>query len=392
MSLRKLLLGLAAGAGASYLAVLTVEAVRQWREPSPPLRRDATGYARIRRSIEVVESGRTVTAMVALVYGGPGDALDRAVRPAPVWLRPALYFGALSLLWSLGDLPGALVFGYALERRFGLSDQPRKAWLADFAKTTVLGVATSSLLASLFGIAVRRAPNAWPLVAAAGTFPLLVLANLIVPLYVLPLFNAFEPVTGPLEDRLRALAARFNVGDADILRMNMSRQTRKANAFVTGIGTTHRIVLGDTLIDGFDAREIEFVVAHELGHYVSRDTWRTIAAGGLLASLLFVTSNALTRASRRRALRDSPQLIARLYATMLLALQALRPVLLAFSRSREWSADRFALAATHDAAAGVAALRRLRDRNLADDDPPLWYEIFFSSHPSLKRRIAALQA
>ena len=104
--------------------------------------------------------------------------------------------------------------------------------------------------------------------------PLFVLANLIVPVYILPLFNKFEPLTGPLEVRLRALATRFGVGDAEILRMDMSRQTKKANAFVAGIGSTHRIVLGDTLIDKFEPDEIEFVVAHELGHYVTRDTWR----------------------------------------------------------------------------------------------------------------------
>ena len=62
-------------------------------------------------------------------------------------------------------------------------------------------------------------------------------------------------MNGSLEQRIRALAARFGVGDAEILRMDMSRQTRKANAFVTGIGRTHRIVLGDTLIAAFpDAR------------------------------------------------------------------------------------------------------------------------------------------
>ena len=76
---------------------------------------------------------------------------------------------------------------------------------------------------------------------------------------------------------------------------------------------------------------------------------------------------------------------------MLLATQALRPLLFAFSRSREWAADRFALHATDAAAAGAAAFRRLRDRNLADAEPPGWYELFFSSHPSLKKRIEALQ-
>ncbi len=76
---------------------------------------------------------------------------------------------------------------------------------------------------------------------------------------------------------------------------------------------------------------------------------------------------------------------------MLLTTQLLRPLLFAFSRSREWAADRFALAATNDPGAGAAAFRRLRDQNLADEDPPGWYELFFSSHPSLRARIGALE-
>ena len=77
---------------------------------------------------------------------------------------------------------------------------------------------------------------------------------------------------------------------------------------------------------------------------------------------------------------------------MTLASQLLRPLLLAFSRSREWAADDFALEATGDAANGAASLSRLREQNLADDDPPQWYELLFSSHPALKARIAKLEA
>ena len=188
-------------------------------------------------------------------------------------------------------------------------------------------------------------------------------------------------MTGSLEERLRALGSRFGVGDAEILRMNMSKQTRKANAFVTGIGHTHRIVLGDTLIDAFPENEIEFVVAHELGHYVSYDTWRTIGLGEALALVLFLIAQTATPEGEREELRKRPLLIARFYATMLVATQVLRPLLFAFSRSREWAADRFALEATRDPASGASAFRRLRDQNLADEDPPAWYEFFFSSPP-----------
>jgi STE24 endopeptidase len=296
------------------------------------------------------------------------------------------------LATAIVDLPAAFVQDFALERAHGLSEQSAADWALDYAKSTAISTGVGAALAVLFGAAVRRAPATWPALASIGVFPLFVLANLVVPLYVLPLFNKFEPIEGPLEKRIRALAARFGVGDAEILRMDMSRQTRKANAFVTGIGSTHRIVLGDTLMDAFPENEIEFVVAHELGHYVTKDTWRTIALGEALAIALFLASNALTARDERDDLRDRPILLGRLYTTMLLTMQVLRPVLLAFSRSREWAADRFALATTNDAPAGAAAFRRLRDQNLADEDPPKWYEFFFSSHPSLKARIEALEA
>jgi STE24 endopeptidase len=317
--------------------------------------------------------------------------LDRATRPAPAWIRPALFFAPFSLLVALVDLPASFVQEFTLERRFDLSDQSRRSWLEEYAKSALLAAALMGFLGTLLGAAVRRAPRGWPWLASLGSFPLFVAANFIVPLYVMPLFNAFQPVKGTLEERLRKLAARFGVENAAILRMDMSRQTRKANAFVTGIGHTHRIVLGDTLIVAFPKNETEFVVAHELGHYINKDTWRTIALGEVLATVLFLVANGAAPRNGSERLRDRPLLIVRIYAIMLVATQVLRPLLFAFLRSREWAADRFAVAATSDPDAGVRAFRRLRDQNLADEDPPGWYEFFFSSHPSLKNRIAALE-
>jgi|ERR1700729_1684827 len=391
MNVRKTLLGLGGGLAAGYAFVRTLEAVREWRSPTPSREKDALEYARIRRAFELADTARSTIGFAAFAYGPLSSMLDRATRCAPAWLRPALYFAPLSLLGAAADLPASFVQDYTLERRFGLSDQNRQSWLADYAKSALLGAGLSAFLATLLGFAVERSPRRWPWLAALGTFPLLVAGNLIVPLYVLPLFNAFEPVTGSLEERLRGLAGRFGVGNAEILRMDMSRQTRKANAFVTGIGRTHRIVLGDTLIGVFPENEIEFVVAHELGHYVNKDTWRMIALGEIMSTALFLIANAAASERERDELRGHPLLILRIYAAMLVATQALRPLLFAFSRSREWAADRFALAATRDPAAGAAAFRRLREQNLADDDPPSWYELFFASHPSLRARIGALE-
>ncbi len=388
--MRKILLGVGAGVTAGYMVVRAFEAAAQWRHPAPPGPRDAMQYARIRRALEVAGTIRNIAGAVSFAYGPLARAADRATGPAPAWLRPALFVAPLSLLAALVDLPASYVEEYELERRFSLSDQGRRAWLVEYAKSGLLSTALLSFVASLFAFVVRRAPRSWPWFAAGGALPLFVLGNLIVPVYVMPLFNAFVPIRGSLEARLRALAARFGVGDAAILRMDMSRQTRKANAFVIGVGKTHRIVVGDTLIEAFPETETEFVVAHELGHYVNRDTWRLIGVGELVVTLLFHLAKSSVPSRSADALRDRPLLVVRLYTMMLLASQLLRPLLLAFSRSREWAADRFALAATNDPVAGVSAFRRLREQNLADEDPPRWYELLFSSHPSLRERIAAL--
>lgn len=391
MTLRKALLGAGAGIAAGYAFVRTLEAVREYRAPSPPRPKDAQTYARIRRTFDVCDTLRATVGFVAFAYGPIAHRLDRTAGFAPAWLRPAFFFAPLSLASALLDLPVAFVQDYTLERRFGLSDQTPDDWLGEYVKSTLLGTALTAFLGTLLGAAVRKAPRHWPWLASLGTLPLFVAGNVIVPMYVLPLFNKFEPVVGSLEQRLRRLAARFGVGDADILRMDMSRQTRKANAFVTGIGRTHRIVIGDTLIAAFPENETEFVVAHELGHYVNKDTWRLIAMGELLAAALFFIANAAASKKERAELRDRALLVARIYAVMLVATQVLRPLLFAFSRSREWAADRFAIAATRDPAGGAAAFARLRDQNLADEDPPTWYEFFFASHPSLRARIAALE-
>jgi STE24 endopeptidase len=390
MRLRTILLGLASGFTTGYLAARALQSWREIQRPSPARSLDAGSYGRARRALELAGTVSGICGAFAIAYGRIGSIADRVTMRGPAWLRPLLFAAPLSLCAAVLETPAAFVADYLLERRYGLTEQSREDWLNDYAKGALLSCVLASFGATLFGAALRRAPRAWPLLASAGTLPLLIAGNLIVPIYVMPLFNAFEPLDGPLEKRLRMLARRYGVGDAEILKMDMSKQTRKANAFVVGIGRTHRIVVGDTLVGNFPDKEIEFVVAHELGHYVSKDVWRLIGLGELLAAALFFIGNAL--GGPQSGSRDRPIVIARLYAIMILATQVLRPLLFAYLRAREAAADRFAIEATNDPSSGIAAFRRLREQNLAEDEQPLWYEVLFTSHPSLKSRIAALES
>lgn len=387
MKLERFLLGAAGLASLAYAGWRWYETAGVLRDPQPPLPPDPKAYGRIRRTLTATGALRAAASTLAFAYGPPASLAPRALRPMPDWARPAVLAAAATLAGSALDGGIAFIEEHELERRFGLSDQSARAWAIDYIKATLLGAGVSAVLATLGGAAVRRFPRMWPLAGALGLIPLFVLANVVVPIYVLPLFNRFEPLHGPLETRIRELAARYGVGDAEILRMDMSRQTKKANAFVAGLGSTHRIVLGDTLIEHFPEDEILFVVAHEIGHYVHRDTWRMVAAAEL-ASIGALAAAALTSA---RSADDGTARLLRIYAALATAMQCMRPALNAFSRSREWAADRFGRAATQDPASGARAFRRLRDQNLADEDVPAWYEFFFGSHPSLGRRITELE-
>ena len=159
---------------------------------------------------------------------------------------------------------------------------------------------------------------------------------------------------------------------------------------MTGLLGTKRIVIGDTLLDRFEPDETIFVVAHELGHYVKGDVWRGVALGMLAAAFVFFGGRSVAGGDERELANGAG--LARLFFAMSLLGTLAGPPLAAFSRGRERAADRFAIDATNDAASGAAAFTRLRERNLAEDEQPKWMELLFSSHPSLRSRIARLEA
>jgi STE24 endopeptidase len=387
--MRRFLIGVAAGCVVGYAFVRTREALAEITAPPPALEADSVAYGRLRRSLMLGGMVRSLATLAATAYAvapsldsGPAVRESRARRVALV----AAYLAGTSIL----DLPADYVEGLAFERRYGLTKQSDRAWAIERAKGFGLSLVIAVPLVEVLAFAIEKLPRTWPFVATAGSFPLLILANVIVPVYVAPLFNTFTPIDGAFAERIRALAGRFGAGDATLLRVDMSKQTEKANAYVTGLLGTKRIVIGDTLLDRFEPDETIFVVAHELGHYVKGDVWRGVALGTIAAAFVFFGGRALAERPGRPL--ASAAGLARLFFAMSLLGTIAGPPLSAFSRSREREADTFALEATKDGPSGAAAFTRLRERNLAEDEQPKWMELLFSSHPSLRSRIERLRA
>ena len=382
--------GLATGLTLGYTALRLRDMRADRTTPAPVKERDAKRYGETRRVLMVTGLIRS-TATSAMWAFAFSDRFDRALGKLPVALRLPLFVGVLTAIETAREWPIDYIEDHQLERIFGNSERTYDAWAADRVKAAAIGAAAGMVLSGVAGALMRRAPKRWPWIAIAGLPGLMAFANVVVPTFIMPLFNKYIPLEGALEQRIRALATTYGVGGATILRFDMSRQTKKANAFVTGVFGTERIAIADTLLDEFADDETLFVVAHELGHYVKKDPWVAIALGTALTALPLLISNATVRRTTGRDVGD-PGTAMRLAFYMSVGQLIGMPIANAFSRMIERRADRFALAATNDAPSGVRAFKRLRDQNLAEDQGPKWSELLFSSHPSLGSRIAALEA
>lgn len=386
--MRRLALGLCCGFVAGYAAVRVAEARRDLCEPAGSLPRNPAAYGAIKRRLMLTGFARSLAGQAVVAFA-LADRLPPALR-ADRPLVTAAWSAAATLLDAIADTPIDYVEHFVLERRYGLSDQTATEWLRERAKGTLLGMTLlTPVIAGLLATA-RRFPKTWPIASSAAALPLLALLTLVGPVYLAPIFNKFEPLEGSLEERLRRLAARYGAGNADIFRFDMSRQTKKANAYVAGLLGSHRIAIADTLLGSFSEDEIEFIVAHELGHYVARDTWTSIVIGSFAATALIFAGKAVALPEGERI--GTVRGLARFSFATQLVTALLGPLLAAGSRALERRADRFALAATGHPEWGIAAFERLRDQNLAENEQPRWVEMLISTHPSLRSRIAALRA
>jgi STE24 endopeptidase len=320
------------------------------------------------------------------------DALT--ARTENVWLVVAgfvLVYGAGNMLL---DLPLGWYGGFVLPHRYDLSTQNIKDWWIDQFKGLLISAPLGLLIVELLYLALRLTGDAWWLWAAGGLLVFTVLLVNLAPVLIMPIFNKYVPLDeehADLARRLVALAEKTGTPVRGVYKFDMSRRSKAANAALTGIGNTRRIVLGDTLIDEFTPDEIETVLAHELGHQVHRDMWVLILASTLIIGVgLYLASLAMNWAVAAFGFSGVDDVAAFPALVLVLEIYSLvsDPLMGAITRWRERMADDFALEITHKPRDFESALTRLANQNLGEVDPPRWVVWLFHDHPPLGERIA----
>lgn len=406
--MRRFLMGVAAGA---VVALAVVAGARPGRAAEPrhvEAPREETSL-QVRVTPEMVRYSYTRYALYFI-----GTALNAAVlflllktrasarlrdlaerRTGNRFLQAAIYYPLLMLVYGAVLLPFSFYSSFLLPHQYGLSTQSLGLWAADRGRGYAIGSALGVPVVALLFWTLRRSPRKWWLGFWLASIPLLILAVLLGPLVIDPLYNKFEPMQNErLRDRLLALAARAGIERGRVFQVDASRRTKAVNAYVTGIGGSARIVLWDTLLQKLDEDEIAFIMGHEMGHYVEHHV--PLGVGLSIAGTLFLllltdrTARwAIGREGERWGIRGMDDYAA--LPLFLLILAGLNfvgsPVENAVSRTMERRADDFGLRLTGNGRAAASSFVKLAEENLSLPNPPPFIEFWMFSHPPLNQRI-----
>ena len=363
---------------------------------SPESRR----YNRIKRWLGVADFGVGLGLLIVLLATGWTGALrDMALnRTASQNYTFAVFFYVLMLVLISKILGVPLeYYGFRLEHRYHLSNQRLRSWIWDEIKSFLVGLVMATVIVELLYLLMRQEPQHWWLVAWGVFLGLFVLLAQLAPVVLFPIFYKFEPLDNEeLKRRLIVMSEHAGTRVRGVYKWHLSEKSKKANAALTGLGATRRIILADTLLDNYSDDEIEAVLAHELGHHVHRHILKSIFVQAGITLFGFWLANEVLRYAIERfnmfeTLSDFANLPLLILVSTVLSF-LLMPALNAYSRFNERQADRYCFQCVASVEPFISSMNKLAEQNLAEKTPSRWVECFFHSHPAIAKRVAAAEA
>jgi STE24 endopeptidase len=388
------------------LATVVAEAGRRLVTPRSPVTAPAAVDVHDHFSDPEIARGRDFARPQARL-GLAGSVLETALltavvrRPPPVLARcnarplagGAVSAAGLSLALSLPSLPlRALARRRALA--VGLVTQSWGGWAADLGKAAAIQTALSGALGAGAIALSRRFPRRWWLPASGATVMIAALAGALAPVLLEPLFNDFDPLPeGETRTDVLTLAREAGITVKEVYSVDASRRTTAANAYVSGLGPTKRVVIYDTMLDRYSRDEVRLVVAHELGHLRHRDLYRNLVYAAIIAPALCAGIQYAGAALADGDPTDplTPAGLPALALASGLVSAPLGPILARLSRAMEVRADEFSLRLAGAPEAFISFERGASLQNFADLQPH-WFARQLASHPPTAERIGAAVA
>lgn len=302
-----------------------------------------------------------------------------------------LFIALYNILYFLVDVYSDFIRQHA----YGLSVQSFGRWLGNYGKNLLVMMLISALFVWIFYLLLKKSPRRWWIYCALVSIGIGFILTFVKPIWIDPLFNHFGPMKNKqLEQQILSLASRAGIENGRVYEVDKSQDTKTLNAYVTGFGSSARIVLWDTTIARMKPDEIIFVMGHEMGHYVLNHVWWDMLYNAGLAFIMFYliyrSANFLMRKYQKRFGFKQLYEIASLPLLLFLAslfILLTTPLSNYVSRYMEREADRFGLEITQNNQAAAEAFIVLQQQNLANPTPGPIYKMWRCTHPSLGDRI-----
>lgn len=352
----------------------------------------ARQYEKEKRLLGLMGSGISLVILLAFYVTGLSSRLaNLSIGDSFVWtflVYVCVFYGLLTLF----GLPLNFIVGYIHEHKWGFSNHTVKSWLWEQCKSFFVGLVILIIVFGLLLWIMVQTPQLWWLVAALAMALVTVIFAALFPVIIAPIFNKYKPIKdAELTKALGAILSRAGLKSSGFFKEDMSRQTKKENAFLAGLGKTRRVVLGDNLMENMTSSEIVSIIAHEVGHYRYRHMWKYILIGVVQQMVLFFVLNIsmkeifpqfLTSTQWNLSLIPVFVIFLGLFSGLFFS-----PLNNALSRHFERQADRYTLENIEDKKSFMTALAGLADRNLSNAYPKWWIKFLFYSHPPIGERL-----
>jgi STE24 endopeptidase len=314
------------------------------------------------------------------------------------FLQTAVYLFWLSLASFAAIFPLQFI-SYKISKTYNISTQTFSMWMKDELTDFWVNYLIMFIIVSVLYGLMKRFKNRWWLAAWALSVPFTIFMMFIQPVVIDPLYNDFYPLKDKaLEQKILTLAEKAQIPADHVFEVNMSEKTNSLNAYVNGVGSNSRIVLWDTTLEKLTDKEILFVMAHEMAHYVEKHIYIGIAIYLVLSFFgLFLASKLMRglvanykdeiKVSNVSSLSSLPLFL--LITSMLMF--TVSPFSNWISRYQETRADRYAIEMTEDKQAAITSFQKLSKVGLSQVNPPVLVKIFRYGHPTMMERLSMLE-